>query len=42
MQSAQHQTHIAPAVSESPAPGRVEFGHWALHFSAEEIEQSDG
>jgi len=42
MQSVEHRPHAAPAVSESPALRRVEFGQCALRFSAEQIEQSEG
>jgi hypothetical protein len=42
MQSVQHQTHIARAVSESLALRPVEFGQSALRFSAEATERSDG
>ena len=42
MQFADHRTHTARAVSESLALRWVVFGHCALRFSAEEIEQGDG
>ena len=42
MHSGEHRMHTARAVSESLALRQVEFGRCGLHFSAEEIERSDG